>query len=402
MTSTFVSSRRLRSVLCLDDFEAKAKAYLPRPIFGYIAGAAENNASLHQNRVQFQEHAFVPAVMVDVSKRSQQVELFGKTYCAPFGIAPVGLSALSAYRGDLVLAKAAQNAGIPMIMSGSSLIRLEEIAAAAPGSWFQAYLPGDIAQIKALIDRVKNAGFQTLVITVDTPVAANRENNLRTGFSTPLRPSLRLAWDGISHPSWLCGTFLRTLVKHGMPHFENNYATRGSPILSPNVVRDFSDRGHLSWEHLALIRRLWTGPLVIKGVLDKHDAIKACQVGVDGIIVSNHGGRQLDGTVAPLRVLPSIVEAAKTVPVMLDSGVRRGTDALKAIALGAKMVFAGRPFIYAAAIGGQPGVEHAIKLFSDEILRNMGMLGITSLDQMVPQRLVGVDPATQMPRHSTN
>jgi L-lactate dehydrogenase (cytochrome) len=402
MTSSFVSNRRLRSVLCLDDFEAKAKAYLPRPIFGYIAGAAENNASLHQNRIQFQEHAFVPSVMVDVSKRSQEVELFGKTYCAPFGIAPVGLSALSAYRGDLVLAKAAQKAGIPMIMSGSSLIRLEEIAAAAPGSWFQAYLPGDIAQIKALIERVNSAGFETLVITVDTPVAANRENNVRTGFSTPLRPSLRLAWDGISHPSWLCGTFLRTLVKHGMPHFENNYATRGSPILSPNVVRDFSDRGHLCWEHLALIRRLWTGPLVIKGVLDKNDAIKACQVGVDGIIVSNHGGRQLDGTVAPLRVLPAIVEAAKTVPVMLDSGVRRGTDALKAIALGARTVFAGRPFIYAAAIGGQTGVEHAIKLFSDEILRNMGMLGITSLDQMVPQRLVSVDPATRMPRYSTN
>jgi L-lactate dehydrogenase (cytochrome) len=388
MTTTPTPNRRLRSVLCLDDFEVEARKFLPRPIFGYIAGAAETNASLHENRASFQDYHFRPNVMVNVSKRSTTVTLFGKTYASPFGIAPMGLSALSAYRGDIVLAKAADRAQIPMIMSGSSLIRLEEVADESKSAWFQAYLPGEVAQITALIERVRKAGFETLVITVDTPVQANRENNVRTGFATPLRPSLRLAWDGLTHPSWLCGTFLRTLMKRGMPHFENSYATRGTPIVSANVVRDFSDRGHFTWEHLSLIRRMWPGPLVIKGILSKEDAVMACDVGVDGIIVSNHGGRQLDGSVAPLRVLSEIVNAAREVPVMLDSGVRRGTDALKAIALGAKMVFVGRPFAYAAAIAGEAGVAHGIKLFSDEISRNMAMLGICAMEEMHVGRLV--------------
>lgn len=335
---------RMAGILCLDDFEARARRHLPQAIFGYIAGAVETNASLQLNRDSFQDYAFVPNALVDVSKRSQELTLFGKTYASPIGIAPMGLSALSAYRGDLVLAKAAARAGIPMIMSGSSLIRLEEVAQASRDAWFQAYLPGDAAQISALIVRVARAGFETLVVTVDTPVQANRENNVRSGFSTPLRPTLRLAWDGLTHARWLCGTFLRTLARHGMPHFENNYATRGAPILSPDVLRDFSDRGHLTWDHLREIRRMWRGTLVIKGILNQDDARIACRVGVDGIIVSNHGGRQLDGSVAPLRVLPSIVDAARDIPVMIDSGVRRGTDVLKAVGLGARMAFVGRPF----------------------------------------------------------
>ncbi|MGN6701404.1 MAG: alpha-hydroxy acid oxidase, partial [Burkholderiaceae bacterium] len=238
--------RRLEKILCLDDFEAAARKHLPRPIFGYIAGAAETNTSLRLNRESFNDYAFLPNALVDVSQRSQAVALFGRTYTSPIGIAPMGLSALSAYRGDLVLTKAAARAGIPMVMSGSSLIRLEEVAQESKDAWFQAYLPGNRAQIASLIDRVATAGFETLVVTVDTPVQANRENNVRNGFSTPLRPTFRLAWDGLTHPSWLCGTFLRTLLRHGMPHFENNYATRGAPILSPNVLRDFSDRGHLT------------------------------------------------------------------------------------------------------------------------------------------------------------
>ncbi|OWT63676.1 alpha-hydroxy-acid oxidizing enzyme [Candidimonas nitroreducens] len=382
----------MAGVLCLDDFESQARKRLPRAIFGYISGAAETNASLQLNRDSFRDYAFVPNALVDVSKRSQEVTLFGKTYAAPIGMAPMGLSALFAYRGDLVLAQAAARAGIPMIMSGSSLIRLEEVAQASKDAWFQAYLPGDPSQISALIARVALAGFETLVVTVDTPVQANRENNVRSGFSTPLRPTLRLAWDGLTHARWLCGTFLRTLARHGMPHFENNYATRGAPILSPNVLRDFSDRGHLTWDHLREIRRMWRGALVIKGILNKDDAVTACRAGVDGIIVSNHGGRQLDGSVAPLRVLPSIVDAARDIPVMIDSGVRRGTDVLKAIGLGARMAFVGRPFAYAAAVAGEPGAAHGIKLLQDEILRDMGLLGIHSLSQMGPERLVPARP----------
>ena len=373
---------RLRGILSLDDFEPAARRHLPRPIFGYIAGAVETNRSLAANREAFDEHAFVPRVLVDISRRSTQCTLFGKTWSAPFGIAPMGICALSSYRGDLVLARAAADAGVPMIMSGSSLIRLEEVASACPGTWFQAYLPGDEPRIGALIERVAAAGFRTLVITVDTPVSANRENNVRTGFSTPLRPTPRLFWDGITHPRWLFGTFLRTLLRHGMPHFENNYATRGAPIVSRNVARDFSDRGHLNWAHFRFIRSIWPGRLVIKGILSADDARIARDAGADGIIVSNHGGRQLDGAVAPLRVLPSIVAACPDLPVMMDSGVRRGTDVLKALALGARCVFVGRPFAYAAAVGGVAGVTHAIDLLTQEISRDLAMLGVNDVDAL--------------------
>ena len=380
--------RRFRHLLCLDDFERAARAYLPRPIFGYIAGAVETNASLTDNRAAYAEWGFVPRMLVDVSRRSQQTTLFGHTYAAPFGIAPMGISALYAYRGDLVLAGAAAAANIPMIMSGSSLIRLEDVVQASPATWFQAYLPGDVPAITALVDRVARAGFATLVITVDSQVAGNRENNVRAGFSTPLRPTLRLAWDGVTRPRWLCGTFLRTLLQHGMPHFENNFATRGAPIVSSQVIRDYSDRGNLAWSHFELIRRQWKGRLVIKGLLDVDDARKARDTGADGIIVSNHGGRQLDGAVSPLRVLPQIVAACPDIPVMIDSGVRRGTDVLKSLALGARFVFVGRPFAYAAAIGGEAGVRHAIALLAGEIFRDMAMLGAVRLDELSPRWLL--------------
>lgn len=375
-------SNSLRRILSLDDFESAAAAHLPRPLFGYIAGAAETNRSLRGNRESFDEFRFVPRVMVDISRRSTARTLFGHAYAAPFGIAPLGLSALTAYRGDVVLATQAARANIPMIMSGSSLIRLEDVAAASPQAWFQAYLPGDMEGITALIERVARAGFGTLVITVDTPVAANRENNVRAGFSTPLRPGLRLMWEGLTHPRWLLGTLARTLLRHGMPYFENNYATRGAPILSPSVERDFSVRGHLNWDHFALIRRLWAGKLIVKGILSAQDARIARDAGADGIIVSNHGGRQLDGAVSPLCVLPAIVQACPEIPVMLDGGIRRGSDVLKALALGARFVFVGRPFAYAAAVGGEAGVSQAIGLLAQEISRNMAMLGINGLDEL--------------------
>jgi L-lactate dehydrogenase (cytochrome) len=380
--------RRLRHLLCLDDFEIAARRHLPRPFFGYIAGAAETNWSAHDNRLAFDELGFVPRVLIDVSQRSQHTPLFARTYATPFGIAPMGISALSAYRGDIVLARAAAAANIPMLMSGSSLIPLEDVAKENRAAWFQAYLPGNAPQISALIERVARAGFEILVITVDSQVAGNRENNVRAGFSTPVRPSARLAWDGISHPRWLFGTFLRTLLRHGMPHFENNYATRGPPIISPDIVRDYSDRGHLNWQHFEMIRRLWKKRLIIKGILDVGDARIARDTGAEGIIVSNHGGRQLDGAVSPLRVLPDIVAACPDIPIMIDGGVRRGTDVFKALALGAKFVFVGRPFGFAAAIGGEEGVRHAIRLLSDEIDRNMALLGITRLAELNPQRLV--------------
>jgi L-lactate dehydrogenase (cytochrome) len=381
--------RRLRKILALDDFEVAARRHLPRPIFGYVSGAAETNASLRDNRSAFEEFGFVPRVLIDVSRRTQKVELLGRTYAAPFGIAPMGISALSAYRGDLVLAQAAGQANIPMVMSGSSLIRLEEVAKANPAAWFQAYLPGEPDRILGLLERVEQAGFETLVLTVDTAVLANRENNVRSGFSTPLRPSLRLAWDGMMRPNWTLNTFLRTLLKHGMPHFENSYATRGAPILAKSVMQDFGAKDHLNWRHLELIRERWQGRLVVKGIMSKEDACIARDSGVNGIVVSNHGGRQLDGAVSPLRALPAIADAVgASIPVMMDGGIRRGSDVLKAIALGATFVFVGRPFVYAAAIGGEAGVSHAINILSTEVSRNMGLLGISALGDLNPDRLL--------------
>jgi L-lactate dehydrogenase (cytochrome) len=382
-------------ILCLDDFEEAARRHLPAPVFAYVSGGVERNQTLRANASAFERYEFVTRVLVDTSKRSTETALFGKSWSAPFGIAPMGICALSAYRGDLVLAEAAEHEGVPMIMSGSSLIRMEEIVQANPDAWFQAYLPGKQEEIAALIERVKAAGYRTLVVTLDASIAANRENNVRAGFSTPLRPSLRLAWEGITHPRWLFGTFARTILKHGMPHFENNFARRGVPILSRSVLRDFSDRGHLGWDDIRMIRRMWPGKMIVKGILDVRDARLAIDTGADGIIVSNHGGRQLDGTVSPMRVLPGIVEACPEVPVMIDSGFRRGTDVLKALALGAKFVFVGRPFNYAAAIGGEAGVRKGISLLRDEVSRNMAMLGVTSTAVVQRDCLLAAQAATQ-------
>ena len=383
-------SRRLSRILSLEDLEPAARAFLPRPVFEFVSGGVESNASRADNRAAFAELGFVPRVLTDVSRRSQATSLFGRTYAAPFGLAPMGMSALAAYRGDLVLARAAAAANVPMIMSGSSLIPLEDVAREGRTAWFQAYLPGEPERILALVDRVQRAGFDTLLLTVDVAVSANRENNVRAGFSTPLRPNLRLAFDGLIRPRWLLGTAARTLLRHGMPHFENSYATRGVPILARNVLRDFGARDHLDWSHLELIRRRWKGRLVVKGIMHKDDARRARETGADGIIVSNHGGRQLDGTVSPLRVLPEIAAVAGDMPVMFDSGVRRGTDVLKALALGACFVFVGRPFLYAAAIGGEPGVRRGIDLLSQEIDRDMALLGINTLAEMRPELLMRI------------
>lgn len=379
--------RAMRPILSLDDFEIAARRHLPRSIFGYVSGATETGASFAANRRQFAEWEFVPRSLQDVAERSQAVRLFGREYRHPFGIAPMGLSALAAYDGDVILADTARRSGTLAILSATSLTRLERVATEAGSKWFQAYLPGEDARIEAMIERVAVAGFETLVLTVDVPVAGSRENNIRNGFDAPLKPSLELAWQGVVHPRWLFGTALKTLSERGMPHFENMDALRGPPIVSRNVVRSMSGRDRLAWRHAELIRNRWKGHFVLKGILSAEDARRAREAGADGIIVSNHGGRQLDGAVAPLRVLPGIRAISGGMAVMLDSGVRRGTDVLKAVALGADFVFVGRPFLYAAAVGGGDGVRHATDLLAAEIDRDMTLLGIRSLDELTAQFL---------------
>jgi len=371
-------------MLALDDFEPEAGRILPRPIFGYAAGGSENNASLRGNRTAFDDYVFMPRVMVDVSARSQRRELFGQVYDSPFGIAPMGRTSIVGFDGDRVLARVAANSNIPMILSGASLTRLEEVKQVGRTAWFQGYIPGEERAIRALVERVANAGYDTLVVTADVPVAANREHNVRNGYSAPMRPSLGLAWQGLTHPRWLFGTALRTLVRHGMPHSENMTTPR-MPFLSSVGVRERGRRDQFSWQHLALIRGLWTGRLVVKGLLSAEDAHIASQSGVDGVIVSNHGGRQLDHAIAPLHALPGVVARAGTMTVMMDSGIRRGTDVLKALALGAHFVFVGRPFLFANAVAGEAGVRHVVKLLREEIDRDQALLGITALDALRPQ-----------------
>ena len=377
---------KLSRILSLDDFERAARSHLPKPVFAYVSGGVEDNLSFRDNRAAFEAWGFVPRVLVDVSGVSTETELFGHRYSAPFGVAPMGISALSAYRGDLVQAQAARAANIPMIMSATSLIRMEEVCTACPGTWFQAYMPAP-PKIPALVDRVIAAGFKTLVVTVDVAVLSNRENNIRAGFSTPLRPSLALAWQGITHPRWTLGTFLRTIARHGMPHFENSQAERGAPIVARNVERDFTARDAFNWAELDKVRKRWPGRLIVKGLMSAADAKIARSAGVEGIIVSNHGGRQLDGTVSPMRVLAEVAEAAGDVTIMMDSGIRRGTDVMKALALGARFVFVGRPFNYAASVAGEAGVAHAVRLLQGEVRRNMALLGVTSTGQLGREHL---------------
>jgi L-lactate dehydrogenase (cytochrome) len=374
--------RGLRRYLSLDDFEATARRRLPKFIYGYIAGAVETDAALADNRRAFAEYGFVPRVLNDVSGREQSTKLFGKTYAAPFGIPPMGSAALCAYRGDLVLTRAAAAMNVPMILSASSLISLEEVRRENPAAWYQAYLAGDVSRIEPLVDRVAAAGYDTFVVTADVPVPPNRENNIRNGFRIPLEITPQIAWDTVTHPHWLLGTWARTLLNHGMPHFENMDARRGPPVLAKNLMRNIGKRDQLAWKHVELIRKRWNGKLVVKGLIAPADARIARECGVDGVIVSNHGGRQLDYTMSSLRTLPEIASEAGSMTVMLDGGIRRGTDVLKALALGAQFVFVGRPMLYAAVAGAQAGVQRALTLLKDEIDRDMALLGIRSIDEI--------------------
>jgi L-lactate dehydrogenase (cytochrome) len=376
--------RALKRYLALDDFEPAARRRIPKFLSGYISGGAETDASVRDNRKSFDEYGFVPRVLNDVSGRNQTTTLFGKTYASPFGIPPMGSSALCAYRGDIVLTRAAAAANVPMILSASSLITLEDVRRENQQAWYQAYLAGVPERIEPLVDRVAAAGYDTFVVTADVPVPPNRENNIRNGFQVPLAITPRVAWDTVTHPHWLFGTWARTLMNHGMPHFENMDAQRGPPVMSKNLMRNIGHRDQLAWKHVELIRRRWKGKLVVKGLIAPEDARIARESGVDGVMISNHAGRQLDYTVSALRTLPEIAAQSKGMTVMLDGGVRRGTDVIKALALGANFVWIGRPFLYAAIAGGEGGVARAITLLQAEIDRDLALLGIRSIGEITP------------------
>jgi L-lactate dehydrogenase (cytochrome) len=375
---------RFRNLLALDDFDRHARSLLPPMIYHYVAGGVETGASMRAGREAYGDYRFVPRMLRDVSGRDQSATLFGRRYDVPFGIPPLGGAAFVAYRGDLALAEAAGRMNMPMILSASALIKLEDVHKQNPDAWFQAYIPGDQVRIDRLVRRVADTGYQVLVITADTPTLGNREHNIRTGFSMPIRVTPRVVLQSALHPRWTLGVVARTFLRHGAPHFENTEAERGPPMMSGAAVRNTIARDKLSWTNIEAIRRQWKGALVIKGLLSPEDARLAREAGADGVILSNHGGRQLDHAIAPLDVLPEVVAEKGAMSVIIDSGIRRGTDVLKALALGADFVFVGRPFLFAAALGGADCVEHAARLLRDEIDRDMAFIGVRTLSELTP------------------
>ncbi len=374
--------RNMRKIMCWEDLEAPGKSFLPRALWEFVSAGVEGALSRDGNRTAFDEVWLIPRVLKDVTGRSMDCTLFDKKYDAPFGIAPMGACALFGYQADLNFARAARAANVPYVMSGSALIPMEKIVEANPDVWFQAYVDADRSAIAGLADRAWNAGFRHFAVTVDVPVPGNRGSSLRSGFGYPVRPNARIAFDGLSHPRWLLRTFFRTLMTSGMPHLENTGAQRGIPIISGKAPGRTHVRDALDWEDMKWLRDRWQGKLLLKGVLSAEDAKTAREIGLDGLFVSNHGGRQLDTALSPLKALPAIAAEKGDMTLMYDGGIRRGTDVIKALAMGADCVLAGRPFLYAAALGEQEGVAHAIDLMKQEVYRNLALLGCNDLSNL--------------------
>lgn len=373
----------------IEDLRALAARRLPRIACDFLERGAEEEVSLAANRRAFERIRFVPRTLVNVSRRSQQVTVFGRTFDCPFGVAPTGAAGMYCFEADVALARAARRANVPFVLSTASFVPMERVIAEAGGTqWFQLYMSKDLETAERLTRRALEAGFEALVLTTDIPVAGNREHNRRNRFEIPLKLSAANVLDGLLHPGWLSGVFLRTLLSSGIPRFQNLDVQVGGRIISPTLTAFRERRDALNWTDFAWLRRLWPKKLLVKGILTVEDAQHAAQHGADGIFVSNHGGRQLDGAPSPIEVLPDIVSAVgKRLAIMVDSGFRRGSDVVKALALGADMVFTGRATLYGAAAGGEDGALHALNLLRSEVDRVMGLLGVNGVAELGPQYL---------------
>ncbi|PKP72372.1 MAG: alpha-hydroxy-acid oxidizing enzyme [Alphaproteobacteria bacterium HGW-Alphaproteobacteria-5] len=382
----------LSKLLSLADVAEKARARLPSPIAGFVDGGTEDCVSLRSNRAAFERIMLLPRGLAGVEQRSLEIMLWGAPVALPFGIAPMGVMSICRRRCDIEVARAAHQSGIPFILSGLSNVPLEEVKKVNPDPWYQAYLPGDDTVIASLADRLEAAGIEKLVVTIDTCVAANRENNERAGFTLPFAFSPRLIWDGLTHPRWTTSVFLNTLLRDGIPRFTNVTADRHGYAITEMPQGGFrAGRDRLSWDHIRRLRERWPGQLVLKGVSHPADALLAVDHGIDGIILSNHGGRQLDGAIAPLDILPTIIGMTPPgYPVMIDGGFRRGTDILKAYALGAAFVFIGRPMLHGAAIAGTQEVARVIEILRTELDRDLALLGCRAMSDLSPDCLVRV------------
>lgn len=357
-------------IYSVDDARRFARCRMPRIVFDYIDGAAGHETAAALNRQRLEEKRLQPRVLVNVDSRSLSKTLLGRTYALPFGIAPMGMCNLSWPGADLLLANAAVRHNLPLVLSTMSSTSLESVAdVVGDNGWFQLYMGQSEEQAMALVDRAATAGYQTLVLTVDVPQVAPRLRDLRNGFKAPLRIGPKQFIDFALHPRWSL-----TTLKTGAPNLAN--------FGEAGFDRDAS-RGAVDWGFLNRLRRRWRGSLVIKGVLDATDAVRIRDAGVEGIYISNHGGRQLDSAPAAIDRLPVIREAVgPDLLLLFDSGVRSGESIVKALASGADYVFLGRPFLYGLGADAGHGLEQVIEIVRNETSVCLAQLGCTDINEV--------------------
>lgn len=364
------------------DLREAARQRLPKGVFEFFDRGNGDEVALVNNRAAFERIKLSPHMLVDTSQRTQSTTLFGKQQPMPMVIGPTGSAGLAWHEGEVALARAAKSAGIPYTLATGSMTALERVADEAGGElWFQVYMWPERAASHALIERAKAADYKALVVTVDTPVPPGREYNLRNGMTVPFRFTRRNVTDVLLHPRWLAGVLLRYLLTTGMPCYENYPTAMKTKITALPMGRSMMVSDSLTWDDLREIRKLWPRPLLVKGILRAEDAKLAADCGVDGVIVSNHGGRAVDSTRAPITILPEVVEAVgNRITVIVDSGFRRGSDVIKGLALGADAVMMGRATLYGLAVAGEVGAARAIEIYRDEIDRILAMVGCPGIE----------------------
>ena len=376
-------------LLNIADLRRRARKSLPRGIFDFVERGTEDDIAIVNNTEAIRMIKLVPRVARNVKDRDLSIELLGRRQTMPLAVAPTGACGLLWYQGEVELARAAAAAGIPFTLATGSMSSIETIAEAAAGStlWFQIYFWENREYSYQLLDRVKGSPYDALVVTVDTAVPAKREYNVRNGFGIPFAFNRTNVLDVALHPGWALRVLGRYLLNGGMPKYENYPAelrTRitGKP-LGGNLRNDT-----FTWEELKDIRRRWPRRLIVKGILDPGDAREAVQCGADAVIVSNHGGRQLDSSISPIDALAAIVEeVGNQIPVLVDGGFRRGSDVVKALAIGASAVLTGRPMLYGIAVDGQAGAAMAMEFFRDEISRSMALSGCARISDITAELL---------------
>ena len=365
----------MRRAVNLDDIARRARRRLPRLVSDFVEGGAEDETTVRANRAAFAHWALVPRVLVDVAERTLATRVLDQDLSMPIGLGPAGLARVAHHEGEVAAARAAGEAGTVFTLSTGSSRTIEEVADASRGPvWFQLYLWRDPEVIEGLVKRAAAANYGALVLTVDVPIIGQRERDLRNGFTLPPRLTARNAVDMLRRPRWLAG-----LVRDTPLTFANFVDVpgrgRSAVELGKYVNVEMMNPG-ATWETFTWLRRIWDGPLAIKGVLHPDDARRAVELGADGVVVSNHGGRQLDSAVAALDALPAIAEAVGgRADVLFDSGVRRGTDVVKALALGAKAVLIGRPYVLGLGADGAAGVSAVLDVLRSELDRALALVG---------------------------